>query len=41
MAADWSLVDGSRIRREYVIDPGHIEGRGWRGKALTADYVLE
>ena len=40
-AAGWGVVDGSRIRREYPIAPGRIEGRGKRGKALTADYVLE
>ena len=35
------VVEGSRIRREYSIAPGRIEGKGRRGKALTADYVLE
>jgi len=40
-AADWGVVEGSRIRREYPITPGRIEGHGRRGKALTADYVLE
>src|ERR1700737_2962904 len=40
-AAGWGVVDGSRIRREYPITPGRIEGLGRRGKALTADYVLE
>jgi type I restriction enzyme R subunit len=40
-AAGWGVIDGSRIRREYPISPGRIEGRGRRGKALTADYVLE
>ena len=35
------MVEGSRIRREYPIAPGRIEGHGKRGKALTADYVLE
>ncbi len=39
-AAGWGVVDGSRIRREYPIAPGRIEGRGRRGKPLTADYVL-
>jgi superfamily II DNA or RNA helicase/predicted GIY-YIG superfamily endonuclease len=34
-------VEGSRIRREYPITPGRIEGHGRRGRALTADYVLE
>jgi type I restriction enzyme, R subunit len=41
-AAGWGVVDGSRIRREYPIAPGRLEGRGGRrGKPLTADYVLE
>ena len=40
-AAGWGVVEGSRIRREYPIAPGRIEGRGKRGKPLTADYVLE
>jgi type I restriction enzyme, R subunit len=39
-AAGWGVVDGSRIRREYPITLGRIEGHGRRGKALTADYVL-
>ena len=40
-AAGWGVVEGSRIRREYPIIPGRIEGHGRRGKPLTADYVLE
>ena len=40
-AAGLGVVEGSRIRREYPITPGRIEGHGKRGKALTADYVLE
>jgi type I restriction enzyme R subunit len=40
-AVGWGVVEGSRIRREYPITPGRIEGNGKRGKALTADYVLE
>ena len=40
-AAGWGLVEGSRIRREYPITLGRIHGHGGRGKALTADYVLE
>jgi type I restriction enzyme, R subunit len=40
-AAGWGVVEGSRIRREYPITPGRIEGLGRRGKSLTADYVLE
>jgi len=35
------VVEGSRIRREYPITLGRIEGHGKRGKGLTADYVLE
>ena len=41
VAAGWGIVEGSRIRREYPITLGRIEGHGKRGKALTADYVLE
>ena len=26
-AAGWGVVEGSRIRREYSIAPGRIEGR--------------
>ena len=40
-AAGWGVVEGSRIRREYPITLGRIEGHGKRGKALTADYILE
>ena len=40
-AAGWGVVEGSRIRREYLITPGRIEGHGRRGKPLIADYVLE
>ena len=40
-AAGWGVVEGSRIRPEYPITLGRIEGHGKRGKALTADYVLE
>ncbi|MDY0301995.1 MAG: DEAD/DEAH box helicase family protein [Trichlorobacter sp.] len=40
-AAGWGVVEGSRIRREYPITLGRLEGSGKRGKALTADYVLE
>lgn len=39
-AAGWGVVEGSRIRREYLIAPGRIEGRGRRSKRLTADYIL-
>ena len=40
-AAGWGVVDGSRIRREFPITLGRLEGNGRRGKPLTADYVLE
>src|SRR5215212_3324130 len=41
-AAGWGVVEGSRIRREYSITKGRLEGGGGRrGKAFTADYVLE
>ena len=40
-ATGWGVVEGSRIRREYPITLGRLEGAGKRGKALTADYVLE
>ncbi|MGO9482840.1 MAG: EcoAI/FtnUII family type I restriction enzme subunit R [Candidatus Kryptoniota bacterium] len=40
-AAGWGVVEGSRIRREYVITQGRIESHGRRGKPLVADYVLE
>ncbi|MDZ4847772.1 MAG: DEAD/DEAH box helicase family protein [Pirellulaceae bacterium] len=39
--AGWGVVEGSRVRREYSIAPGRLEGFGRRGKSLTADYVLE
>jgi type I restriction enzyme R subunit len=40
-AAGWGVVEGSRIRREYSITLGRLEGWGRRGKPLSADYVLE
>jgi len=40
-AAGWGKVEGSRIRREYPITLGRLEGAGKRGKPLTADYVPE
>lgn len=39
-AAGWGVVEGSRIRREYPITLGRLEGNGRRGMPLTADYVL-
>lgn len=41
VAAGWGIVPGSRIRREYLITTGRLEGNGKRGNALSADYVLE
>src|ERR1700689_4466871 len=40
-AAGWGVVEGSRIRREYSITLGRLEGHGRRAKPLRADYVLE
>jgi type I restriction enzyme R subunit len=40
-AAGWGVVEGSRVRREYLIAPGRLEGQGRRGKPICADYVLE
>ena len=40
-AAGWGVIEGSRIRREYPITLGRLQGAGKRGKPLTADYVLE
>src|SRR5207302_1968342 len=40
-AAGWGVVEGSRVRREYLITLGRIEGGGRRGKPLCADYILE
>lgn len=39
-AAGWGVIEGSKILREYRITAGRIEGRGRRGKADIADYVL-
>ena len=40
-AAGWGVVEGSRIRREYSITLGRIEGHGKRSNPSIADYVLE
>ena len=40
VAAGWGIVDGSRIRREFQITAGRLEGNGKRGTALIADYLL-
>ncbi|MEX1232934.1 MAG: DEAD/DEAH box helicase family protein [Planctomycetaceae bacterium] len=39
-AAGWGIVDSSRVRREFPITIGRLEGMGRRGLSLTADYVL-
>ena len=39
--AGWGVVEGSRIRREYIISPGRIQGHGQRAKPEIADYILE
>jgi type I restriction enzyme, R subunit len=42
-AAGWGVIDGSRVRRDYMISPGRIEGRVSGnvrlGNPLRADYV--
>ena len=40
-AAGWGEVEGSRIRREYNITLGRLQGSGKRAKPDIADYVLE
>src|SRR5262245_43521749 len=40
-AAGWGVVPGSRIRDEYPITLGRLEGQGRRARPLAADYVLE
>ena len=39
-AVGWGVVEGSRVRREYQISPGRIEGGGRHGRPLIADYLL-
>jgi type I restriction enzyme R subunit len=39
-AAGWGVAPGSRIRREYPITLGRLEGFGRRAKPLIADYLL-
>jgi type I restriction enzyme R subunit len=39
--AGWGVAEGSRIRREYIISPGRIQGHGQRAKPEIADYILE
>ncbi|MDZ4744434.1 MAG: DEAD/DEAH box helicase family protein, partial [bacterium] len=38
--AGWGVVDGSRVRREYMVAPGRIEGAGLPSRTEIADYVL-
>ncbi len=38
--AGWGVIAESRVRREYPITLGRLEGNGRRGKPLTADYLL-
>jgi type I restriction enzyme R subunit len=38
-AAGWGVVEGSRIRREYPITLGRLEGYGRRAKSQVADYL--
>jgi type I restriction enzyme R subunit len=40
-AAGWGVVEDSRIRREFPITKGRLEGGGRRAQPLSADYVLE
>jgi type I restriction enzyme, R subunit len=40
-AAGWSVIPESRIRREYPITLGRLQGTGKRAQPLFADYVLE
>ena len=39
-AAGWGKIADSRIRREYRITPGRLQGHGKRSKPDIADYVL-
>jgi type I restriction enzyme R subunit len=39
-AAGWGVVEGSRVRREYKITLGRLEGFGKRATPLCADYLL-
>ena len=39
--AGWGVAGDSRIRREYGITLGRLEGAGRRSMPLSADYVLE
>jgi len=37
----WSVIENSRIRRNFPITLGRIQGSGKRAKPLYADFVLE
>lgn len=37
----WGILEGSKVRREFLIAPGKIEIGGIKSKPLRADYVLE
>ena len=39
--AGWGVVEGSRIRRDYLIAPGRIDIMGRAGRGFVVDYVLE
>lgn len=39
-AAGWGVIEGSRVRREYRITEGRLQGAGQRSKPEIADYVL-
>ena len=38
--AVWGVVDGSRVRREFQITLGRLQGAGQRSKSDIGDYVL-
>jgi type I restriction enzyme, R subunit len=39
--AGWSVVEGSRIRKQFPISQGMLLGQGRRSRPLKADYVLQ
>jgi len=41
LEAGWGVVEGSKILREYHINPGKIQTGGIRSKPLIADYLLQ
>lgn len=40
LAAGWGVVNGSRIRREFLVRKGRLIGHGKRQPRDSADYVL-